>query len=172
MLRRRTLNSQCPTLNFFGFTLLELLVVLAIMAMLTGMSVPAISGYIKGARLKGGAREIASALRLARTMAITKRDIYSVDFDIANRQFWIEWSGNVVGETYTLPDTIDIRRPGAIYNEDDYITFVNNQADFKATGGLSGTSGSVWVADKNDNYKRIGVSNTTGRVIVDEEINP
>ncbi len=160
MLSRKTFGFKPTTFNHFGFTLLELLVVMAIIAILTAMSMPAISGYLKGARLKGGARQIVSALRMARQLAITKRDIYSVDFNTGNRQFWVEWdnqtSGSVdtlVDEIRTLPDTINFDSSQGTY-----------LYDFSARGTVG--SGSIYIVDPNNNYKRISVVAATGQVKV------
>ena len=160
MLSRRTLNSQLSTLKFFGFTLLELLVVLAIMAMLTAMSVPAISGYIKGARLKGGAREIASALRQARTLAITQR---------ARRAVILYHTDNAVsvyendGLQYRyLPDTIDLYRvDGGSPDTDgtETVTFKPN--------GTTTDNDTFRVYDTANRYREITV-NAAGGVRVSE----
>jgi prepilin-type N-terminal cleavage/methylation domain-containing protein len=72
-----------------GFTLLELMVVLAIMSMVIGMSIPAFSSYIRGSRLRSAAREISSTIMLARTQAITLREERAVMFRSAQRDFGI-----------------------------------------------------------------------------------
>lgn len=151
MLSRKTYNLKPKTYNFRGFTLLELLVVLAIMALLTAMSAPAISGYLRGARLRGGARQVASALRLARQLAITERRNHTVHFNIDDRQFWVEQVGVLVGERRTLPDTIDFHPPLPSYT-------------FTARG--TGTLGSIRIVNPNNEGMEIRVTGATGRVKV------
>ena len=94
-----------------GFTLLELLVVLMIMSMVIGMSIPAFSSYVKGARLRSAAREISSAIMSARTEAITLRKDRTVQFRDTERDFGIVKEVEVIGgvETWTLP-------PGVKFN--------------------------------------------------------
>ncbi|MDX1483410.1 MAG: GspH/FimT family pseudopilin [Alphaproteobacteria bacterium] len=56
--------------TILGFTLLELLVVLSIIALMLGLAVPRFAGVLPGARLDSGARELASGLREARSRAV------------------------------------------------------------------------------------------------------
>ncbi len=53
-----------------GFTLVELLVVLAIAGLLLAVTPPLISAAMPGVELKAAARRTAGALRLAREVAI------------------------------------------------------------------------------------------------------
>jgi len=53
-----------------GFTLIEVLVVMAIAALIVALVPPLVSAALPGARLKTAADEFASTLRLARTRAI------------------------------------------------------------------------------------------------------
>lgn len=53
-----------------GFTLLEVLVVLVIIAMATALAAMAFSGGIDGMRLRSSSKEIAAQLRYTRTQAI------------------------------------------------------------------------------------------------------
>jgi Tfp pilus assembly protein FimT len=64
----------------FGFTLLELLVVMGIMIVMMGMG---ITGYIairRGAELRGAVSSVRTTLMLARQQAITKRRTVTVSF--------------------------------------------------------------------------------------------
>lgn len=54
-----------------GFTLLELLVVLAIVALMTAIAAPRFAAALPGAELDSGARKLAAGLREARSMAVS-----------------------------------------------------------------------------------------------------
>ena len=163
---RKTFNLQPSTLNFFGFTLLEMLVVLAIMSLLTAMSAPAISGYLKGARLKGAARQVASALRQARTLAITKRARRAVLLYFQDTGATTFYNAVSVYENDTLsykylPDTISLR------NSSGGVGTNGNGEDARVTFNPNGTTDNdtFRVRDTVGNYREI-VVNTAGRVKV------
>jgi prepilin-type N-terminal cleavage/methylation domain-containing protein len=59
--------------NHRGFTLLELIVVIAIMALLLGLAVPAFQGLGRGSRLRTAVFQLNTAMSLARQMAVTTR---------------------------------------------------------------------------------------------------
>jgi general secretion pathway protein H len=60
----------CPSVRAPGFTLLEVLVVLVIVAMATTLAAMVFSGGLDGMRLRSSAKEIAAQLRYTRTEAI------------------------------------------------------------------------------------------------------
>lgn len=64
-----------------GYTLMELLVVLAVLGLLTVFSAPALMGLLPSYIVNAQARTLASALRDARIMAILNNDeiIFSID---------------------------------------------------------------------------------------------
>lgn len=63
-------NRTHPTRSRAGFTLVEIMVVVALIGVLAAVSGPQISGFFDNLRLKAGARAAADALRLARIEAI------------------------------------------------------------------------------------------------------
>lgn len=65
-----------------GYTLVEMLVVLAIIALLMAIVVPRFAMSQKGEGLKGAATELTTALRTARRIAITKREVRALALDI------------------------------------------------------------------------------------------
>lgn len=154
MLSRKTFNFKLSTFNFRGFTLLELLVVMAIMALLTAMSAPAISGYLRGARLRGGARQVASALRQARQLAITERAQRAVILYHIDNAVSIYENDSVVSRP--LPGTIDLADGGGNKIAPD------GRVTFTARGTASNKT--IRVYDTLDNFREITVVNATGRV--------
>ena len=71
-------ESTCPAR---GFTAIEIVVVLLIVMILAGMVVPAVATGVRSSKLRQAASETATALRRARSMAISKGEIYGVDMD-------------------------------------------------------------------------------------------
>src|SRR3989304_428571 len=68
--------------NFFqsGFTLLELMIVIAIMGIMAAMAVPSYQTYMAQRRLNGAARQVMSDLMAARMKAITQNNEFKVFF--------------------------------------------------------------------------------------------
>ncbi len=94
-----------------GFTLLELLTVMAIMLLIMGLAVGAFVGMGKGDRLRAGVSNIRSTLSVARQTAICKGTKCAVQFDKAKKSWNItEYNrgGTVqaVRENYFLPQGI------------------------------------------------------------------
>ena len=152
-----------------GFTLIELLVVMAVMVLLLGVSIPFFAGFSRGAKLKTAAKGITAVLNSARNLAITKRRNYSVLFNNSGRPHSyaiIDPQGAIYGKNYSLPSGIEFYRQS---QPDQPTTFTANKVVFSSTGGLSGSSGSVWIADKKGNFRRISVSRSIGKVKIDQQ---
>jgi general secretion pathway protein H len=70
-----------------GFTLVEMLVVLAILALTTTFAVPLLSGGSEGLRLDMASSELAAALRVTRSAAITRNVQMALMIDVDRRTF-------------------------------------------------------------------------------------
>lgn len=93
-----------------GVTVMEMLVVLVIIGMLSLMAMPTFFAFTKNARLKGAARVISSALRNARSYAITQRIVYTVTLYLTDNAISIYETSNTVKKIKASdPDIIDIR---------------------------------------------------------------
>lgn len=72
-----------------GFTLVELLVVLAIMALLLIIAVPHVSAVLPHWELKSAAREVAAALREARSRAILTNTEVVFNLDVGEHYYTV-----------------------------------------------------------------------------------
>jgi general secretion pathway protein H len=70
-----------------GFTLLEMLVVLAILALVMGFAGPLLSAGTEGVRLETASNELAAALRLTRSAAIMQNSEATLMIDVDKRVF-------------------------------------------------------------------------------------
>ena len=88
-----------------GFTLLELLVVLAVASLLLIVVPPSFSKALAHAELKAAARDVAATLRSARERAVATQADTIVTFDLARRLY-----GPGRGGGYrTLPKAVDVK---------------------------------------------------------------
>lgn len=88
-----------------GFSLLELLVVLAILAMTYALVPPLFNIGGSGTELKGAARHLAAALRRAQSHSIASRGEAAVTLDLSARAYAI--SGD--SRTYRLPEAAAVK---------------------------------------------------------------
>lgn len=70
-----------------GITLLEILLVLGLLALATGLSLPAIMGFVRDKALRSGADAVRSALQSTRLRAMERGEAYSWLFEPGGRWF-------------------------------------------------------------------------------------
>jgi general secretion pathway protein H len=87
-----------------GFTLLELLVVLVIIAVTTVIAMPKTRGGSSTMALQGAAVSIAAEFRRARADAIRTSTSQSVMIDAARRTYWAEGDGNA----HMIPAAVEV----------------------------------------------------------------
>ncbi len=83
-----------------GFTLLELVVVMALLALLMGLVLPGLMRAVKKERDRTNLRQITTVLRLARSQAATSHRRVRVFLNRENGRYWLEGSnrqGNLAG---------------------------------------------------------------------------
>ena len=148
--------------NEDGFSLMEIMLVFAIIAVISSISMPAMKGFASSRRLKTSARAIVDTLSFARDMAITERNTHLVVFDITGNRFWLASS-----------ETLDIQNPLSSAGRSSTPTPVpattpgqGNQILVSRTGGVMGiprplqksVSFASIVTNHNGTYQRL----TTG----------
>lgn len=73
-----------------GFSLLELLLVVAIAGLLAVVVLPSLPGTLESARLRGSAGEVRATFTLARTLAVSESRNRSVTFDLGSGEYGID----------------------------------------------------------------------------------
>ncbi len=79
-----------------GFTLIELIVVIALIAILTAIAVPGYQTFMVRSRLKGAARQVMSDLMNARMMAVSLNQKVKVHIEADGHTYeiWSDADGN------------------------------------------------------------------------------
>lgn len=140
-----------------GFTLLELLVVLAIMASIIAIAIPnlRLPGFASDAA--GAARQIASGLADARQAAIFANRDTSVVIDLENKTF------SVAGGPAVALD--GIQKLTLITAERDVLDEARGEILFYPDGSAGG--GEISVQDQDGTRATVRVNWLTGRISVD-----
>ena len=148
-----------------AFTLVEMLVVLAVISMLLGISVPFTSQFGKGLRIKTASRAIVASLRIAKSNAVTYRKKHSVIFDVANSRYWIEdIDGKIFEKKRSLPSAVKFKDKDD--DKTDPITFENDRVIFYSTGAIEGGAGSITITDRQGVSKTISILGSTGKISI------
>ena len=134
--------------------MLELLVALAIAAMLMAITPPLITSVFPGVQLKGAARELAAALRYAHDRAVVQQQESFVNLDVEGRKFTVSGRKRV----YRLPEKIELSLYTALSEQTDSTT-----AAIRFYPDGSSTGGGVTLSYEGRAY-RIDVDWLTGRV--------
>jgi general secretion pathway protein H len=152
--------AQCPTCKrkprHRGFTLLELVVVLALATALLTIVPPLITAAFPGVELKSSSRRVASGLRLAREEAIRSGRDVAFTLDLENRSFKVDGNFREV----SLPEGLDLKLTAAESEmSSDHLGSVRFFPDGSSTGGR------IIVARANAGWQ-IGVQWLTGRILL------
>jgi len=131
-----------------GFTLTELMVTIAVVAILASLAIPNFIAWLPNYRLRSGAEEIQSTLQLARITAIKENATATVLFDIANESYRASVAGKTVRRG-RMPAGIDIN--SAAFGGGTFVQF-NNQGF-----AINNTDGTAQVRNSSGKSKTITV---------------
>lgn len=150
-----------------GFTLVEAIVVCAVIGILASVSMANIPEWASSFRLRQSVLRLASTLQYVRLRAIATNVEYRVCFVEEARSYRVErrdgeedWK--IEGSPVSLPSSVAFGRGGG-----DPITFPGDAAVFRPDGSLRGLSGGVYFEGGNQKRYRVTVLSATGRVRVE-----
>ena len=149
-------------------TLTEMLVVLVIIGVLLTVSIPLFSRYGETTKLKTAARSVVTALRTARTYAISRNTTYQVRFEVmaddGRHAFFISTDGD---------DPIAGEKRYMLFSGLEFGTDTQDTAVAFFPAGSADADAQIEIEDvSSENAIIVSVEETTGRVrmeaIVDE----
>jgi general secretion pathway protein H len=139
-----------------GFTLLEMLIVLALMAIIAGVVIPIFGTGVSTTELKRATREVAAGLRLARSQAIAQRSDSVLMLDVAGRTFSVPPDPRV----HSMPSGIELKLFTA---QRDLVSDQVGAVRFFPDGGSTG--GRITLA-AGDRKFDVDIDWLTGRVAI------
>ncbi len=142
--------------NDDGFTLLEMLIVIALLGLMIALSAPSIGNSLSGLQLSTGTRRLSAILRNVRSNAIAEKKNYKVVFNPEEGSYTYQTnSGN---KAVLLPAGIEIAK---LVELDEDVSG-NAAIYFYPKGNSSG--GRIILTNEKEQVFRIDVEAVSGRV--------
>jgi general secretion pathway protein H len=157
-LRRRHLIYAYATTKARGFTLVELLIVMVLVALILALVGTSLSRSISGSEMRTAAGKLAANLRYTRTQAILTKSEQVLLIDTENR-------------SYKAPDRPEVKLPEGM---DVELTTARSELTSEVVGGIrfypdGGSTGGFVRLDANGRIYRVNVTWLTGEASVERQ---
>ena len=147
------MKRQKGTPSDHGFTVIELMVVLAVALIVMGVALPNMMSWLPTYRLSAGARQLAGDLQLARMKAISQNTKYRLSFGVlpSTSYTFEKDDGGFATESgpFSLPDGIEV-------------TMISATSEFQPRG-TANTPSTITLQNGNGDTKEINIA-LVGRV--------
>ena len=145
-----------PVLRQRGLTLLELIIVIALMALLAGVTLPMFGPGVSTSALRSSARQVAAGLRTARSEALAQRRETFLVVDVAGKRFKVDNDPH----EHRLPSKVELKLFTA---QNDLVSDSVGSIRFFPDGGSNG--GRITVASGDRKFD-VDIDWLTGRVAI------
>jgi general secretion pathway protein H len=115
-----------------GYTLLELLVVMAIIAVVSGVTAANFSGSSEGAKLRAESRKLISHMRYTRVRALSESQVFSVVVDSDGRAYQVTPGDEMIA----LPDPLVMSLSSLNEGPEFYAGKIAFYPDGSSSGGM------------------------------------
>ncbi len=88
-----------------GFTLIEIMVVVSLLGIIAGLTIPSFAQYLQKQKVVGATNELMADIQYARSLAIARRQTYQIDFEL-NQYDIIIPGPNTVIRSKTAPSGV------------------------------------------------------------------
>ncbi len=145
----------CKKRSERGFTVMELMVVVGLMAIISAIAMPSFVSWLPSYRLSAGARQVAADLQLARMKAISQNTTYRLNILTGGTQYQLEKDAGFTLESgpFTLPPGITASPTGAT-------------SEFQSRGTASATDDITLTNDGGTTVRHVCIK-TVGRVHIE-----
>lgn len=103
-----------------GFTLVEILAVVALIALALAVVAVSVGGGLSNAKVKAASRDLVAAMRYTRGQAIVKRETQTVSIDVEKRRYkvpnkkWVELPQDMTMKLFTARSELEEEGVGRI----------------------------------------------------------
>jgi len=144
-------------MNNKGFTLIELTVTLALLGIMSAISIPSYFSWLPRHRLQTSVRHIYDDMNMARSRAVKTNADIGIQFDTSNETYRIFIDAN---QDQTLVDTVDtVLSTGTLENDVDITGSTLNNTSLNNTYVYNSRGMS---ADTSSDFYDVYLTNSTG----------
>jgi type IV fimbrial biogenesis protein FimT len=157
--------------NDSGFTLIEILVIISIIALLSALGTPAFLQWRSDAKLRDAVSSLRGDLEMAKLRAIRENEFVVVLFNTSNYLIFIDDGAGAGGVAENwIPDGGEkiIRNrqmPAGVRIDLASSTFLDNRTRFNGRGRIA-NQGKVEIINTSGNQKTVDMDNRFGRITV------